>query len=117
MRTLFALSLLLTLLTLPTLASADGLDYPFANEPAYSLDVLYDANSRTIEGSFDLQFVPESATVYFSLLANLDAEPNPFLSPRQQDAVYPFGFEPARISVLSVEHITDAGEEAVAFRL
>ena len=117
MRTLLALSLLLSFLTLSTLASANGLDYPFANEPAYSLDVLYDANSRTIEGSFDLQFVPESATAYFSLLANLDAEPNPFLSPRQQDAVYPFGFEPARISVLSVEHITDAGEEAVAFRL
>ncbi len=74
--------------------------------PVYTLDVIYDAESRTLEGSFDLELVPETDVVYFSLLANLDAEPNPYVSPRQMDAVYPFGFEPSRISVLSVEQIT-----------
>ena len=81
------------------------------------MDVRYDAESQTIEGSFDLQFIPESTTVYFSLLANLDSEPNPYLASRQQDAVYSFGFEPARISVFSVERVTDAGEEDLPFRL
>jgi len=119
MRMLSGLCLLLALFifTLPILAEPNEPMYSFANEPAYSLDVLYDAELRTIEGSFDLQFVPESATAYFSLLANLDTEPNPHWTPRQQDAVYPFGFEPARISILSVERITATGEEAVPFRL
>jgi len=125
MRTLSVLSLLLALFSLPILADANEVvdpfenepTYSFASEPAYSLDVRYDAESQTIEGSFDLQFVPESATVYFSLLANLDSEPNPHLTPRQQDAAYPFGFEPARISIFSVERITDVGEENLPFRL
>ncbi|MCK5585413.1 hypothetical protein KAJ02_05020, partial [Candidatus Bipolaricaulota bacterium] len=125
MRTLSVLSLLLILFCLSAMADADEvvesfaneLMYSFANEPAYSLDVRYDAESQTIEGSFDLQFIPESTTVYFSLLANLDSEPNPYLASRQQDAVYSFGFEPARISVFSVERVTDAGEEDLPFRL
>ncbi len=125
MRTLSVLSLLLVLFVPPSLADsnevvnsfANELTYSFANEPAYSLEVRYDAESQTIEGSFDLQFVPESATVYFSLLANLDSEPNPHLTPRQQDAAYPFGFEPARISIFSVERVTDIGEEDLPFRL
>ncbi|MCK5248073.1 hypothetical protein KAR02_14310, partial [Candidatus Bipolaricaulota bacterium] len=74
MRTLSVLSLLLALFFLPILADASEPTYSFASEPVYSLDVHYDAESRTIEGSFDLQFVSESATVYFSLLANLDSE-------------------------------------------
>ena len=117
MRTLSVLSLLLALFSLPILADASEPTYSFASEPVYSLDVRYDAESRTIEGSFDLQFVSESATAYFSLLANLDSEPNPHLAPRQQDAVYPFGFEPARISILSVERVTDIGKEDLLFRL
>ncbi len=125
MRTLSVLSLLLILFCLSAMADADEVVesfanepmYSFANEPAYSLDVRYDAESQTIEGSFDLQFIPESTTVYFSLLANLDSEPNPYLASRQQDAVYSFGFEPARISVFSVERVTDAGEEDLPFRL
>jgi len=117
MRTLSVLSLLLVLFVPPSLADANEPIYSFANEPAYSLDVRYNVESQTIEGSFDLQFVPESATVYFSLLANLDSEPNPHLAARQQDAVYPFGFEPAHISILSVERVTDIGEEDLPFRL
>jgi len=117
MRTLSVVFLLLAVFTLPILADANDPMYSFASEPVYSLDVRYDAELRTIEGSFDLQFVPESATAYFSLLANLDAEPNPHMAPRQQDAVYPFGFESARISILSVERVTDTGEEDLPFRL
>ena len=125
MRTLSVLSLLLILFCLSAMADADEVVesfanepmYSSANEPAYSLDVRYDAESQTIEGSFDLQFIPESTTVYFSLLANLDSEPNPYLASRQQDAVYSFGFEQARISVFSVERVTDAGEEDLPFRL
>ena len=117
MRTLLVLCLLVTLFSLPMLADADEAAGSFANEPIYSLDVRYDDTSRTIEGSFDLRFVPETATAYFSLLANLDAEPNPYLAPRQQDAVYPFGFELSRISILSVEQVTDSGAQALPFRL
>ena len=117
MRTLSVLSLLLVLLAPPIHADVNDPTYSLADEPLYSLDVTYDAELQTIEGSFDLQFLPESTTVYFSLLANLDSEPNPYLTTRQQDAVYPFGFEPARISILSVKRVTDAGEENLPFRL
>ncbi|MBU1048963.1 hypothetical protein KKG90_02950 [Candidatus Bipolaricaulota bacterium] len=108
MRTLFVAALLLICVT-PTLVNG-------ANEPAYSLNILYDADARTLEGTFDLQFLPEAKTVYFSLLANLDADPNPYLSPRQQDTVYPYGFEPARISVLTVELITGNEVVPIPFR-
>lgn len=116
MRTLLAVTLLLACLV-PSIvsATAEPVD-SVVSEPAYLLDVLYDAEARTIEGSIDLQFNPEGGTAYFSLLANLDSTPNPYVSPRQQDAVYPFGFEPARISVLKVEIVTDDEAEAVPFR-
>ncbi|MFC2078644.1 M1 family aminopeptidase [Candidatus Bipolaricaulota bacterium] len=117
MRMLLALCLLLILAAPSAFADANESDSPFAKEPAYSLDVRYNAESRTIEGSFDLEFVPESTTAYFSLLANLNSEPNPYLTPRLQDTTYPVGFEPARISILSVEQLTDDGEEAVSFRM
>ncbi len=81
------------------------------------MDVTYRAEERTIEGSFDLQFEPETDTVYFSLLANLDSQPNPYVSSRQQDAIYPYGFDTSRISVLAVEIITGDRAEAVPFRL
>ena len=116
MRTWFVLIVLLTCIVPALVSATDALDEPVASEPAYSLDILYNADHRTIEGSFDLQFSPETDTVYFSLLANLDSQPNPYLSPRNQDAAYPFGFEPSRITVLGVELITGDGAEAVAFR-
>lgn len=117
MRTLLSLCLFVVVLVLPALADADDPIQSFENAPAYSLNVAYDAENRTIEGSFDLQYIPESATLYFSLLANLDAAPNPYVAARQQDAVYPFGFEPAQITILSVEHVTDTGTENLPFRL
>lgn len=86
------------------------------SEPAYMLDVLYNADARVIEGTFDLRFTPETKTAYFSLLANLDSNPNPYVSPRQQDAVYPYGFETSRITVLSVDDVTGNEAEAVPFR-
>ncbi|MBE0636622.1 hypothetical protein IH601_11555 [Candidatus Bipolaricaulota bacterium] len=113
MRTAFVVAVLLCILGCSLLARAADV----ANTPVYILDVAYDAERRTIEGSFDLALNPSSPTIYFSLLANLGAQANPFEGARGQDAVYPFGFEPARITVLSVEKITDARTEALSFRL
>lgn len=115
MRILSTLLLLFILLALPAPASEPA-DLRLT-EPSYMLDIRFDSQERTIEGSFDLQFVPESRIAYFSLLANLSAEPNPHLAPRQQDAIYPFGFEPARISILSIGHVTEAGEQVLLHRL
>jgi hypothetical protein len=112
----FALVLLLTCIA-PFIVC--GTSVPLGSsqsESAYTLDVVYDADTRTIEGTFELQFTPETETAYFSLLANLDAIANPYVSPRQQDGVYPYGFEPSRITVLSMENITDREAEAVPFR-
>jgi len=89
MHTLFAVALLLTCFAQSIVSATAEPVGSAASEPAYTLDVLYDAEARTIEGSFDLHFNPEAGTAYFSLLANLDSKPNPYVSPRQQDAVYP----------------------------
>jgi Peptidase family M1 domain len=113
----FALVLLLTCFA-PFIVH--GASIPLSSsqsEPAYTLDVVYNAGTRTIEGTFELQFTLETETAYFSLLANLDAIANPYVSPRQQDRVYPYGFEPSRITVLSMENITAGEAEAVPFRM
>ncbi len=88
-----------------------------AQEPQVQLDVRYDATSRVLEGVYELRYVPESETTYFTLLANLDAQANPYLSARAQDAVYPLGFEPSRISILSVERVAENGDTALPYRL
>ncbi|MCK5827821.1 hypothetical protein KAH43_04770, partial [Candidatus Bipolaricaulota bacterium] len=117
MRTLFVLAVLSTcLFPFSLVATAESPPATLATEPVYALDILYNADTRTIEGSFDLEFTPEADTVYFSLLANLDSDPNPYVSSRQQDAVYPYGFEPSRITVLAVELLTGNQAEAIAFR-
>lgn len=118
MRTLLALVVLLTCLFPSTLimAAEPPPETSATTEPVYTLDVVYDDEARTVEGSFDLQLTPESDTVYFSLLANLDSDPNPYISPRQQDAVYPHGFEPSRTTVLAVEWLSAEQAEPVAFR-
>ena len=117
MRRLFVFPLLLCLLALPIAAHADASATRFADAPEVTLDVRYNAESRILEGSFDLRFIPKSTTVYFSLLANLETEPNTTLGPRQQDFIYPFGFEPARTTILSVESIDGADQDALPFRL
>ncbi len=86
-------------------------------EPEVVLSVQYDAEARTLEGTLEITWVPESDITYFSLLANLGAHANPHLSARHQDATYPYGFEPSRITVLSVERLTSEGATAVPFRL
>ena len=88
-----------------------------AQEPQVQLDVRYDAESRVLEGVYELRYTPESETTYFTLLANLDSDANPYLSARAQDAVYPFGFEPSRISILSVERVAEDGTTALPYRL
>jgi hypothetical protein len=117
MRTLFVLVVLLACIVPALVSATDDPVGALASEPSYSLDIVYNADTQTIEGSFDLQLSPEANTVYFSLLANLDSHPNPYVSPRQQDAVYPDGFEPSRISVLTVEIITGDQAEAIPFHL
>jgi hypothetical protein len=85
-------------------------------EPAYALDVRYDAEHRRLDGTVELSFVPVAPTVYLSLLANLDREPNPFLSPRANDARYPFGFETSSTAISSAELVEGDRVSAVAIR-
>ncbi len=82
------------------------------DEPSCTLDVRYDAEHRQIDGIAELRLVPTTPTVYLSLLANLDRDPNPYLSPRATDERYPFGFEASETVVTTVERVE--GDEAFA---
>jgi len=85
-------------------------------EPSCTLDVQYDPEHQRLEGNADLHLAPTAPTVYLSLLANLDRDPNPHLSARTVDARYPFGFEPAEITVIAVDWVNDEETHAVSFR-
>ena len=87
-----------------------------AAEPTCVLDVRYDAEGRRFDGTVELHLVPTGPTVYLSLLANLDREPNPYLSPRTSDARYPFGFEPSETTVIGVERLEDGDASPLPFR-
>ena len=86
-------------------------------EPSCIIDVRYDAERRQLGGTVELHIVPATETVYLSLLANLDREPNPYLSPRSVDARYPFGFETSETVVTTVELVEEDDAFAVPFRI
>ncbi len=79
-------------------------------EPTCTLDVRYDAERHELDGDLHLTLHPGGSTVYLSLLANLNREPNPHLSSRAIDARYPWGFEPSETLVFEVAWID--GDEA-----
>jgi len=101
----------LVVITLAILTSAES-----APEATYEIDVHYDAEHRRLDGTAKLSLVPSASTVYLSLLANLDREPNPHLSPRSLDARYPFGFETSETLITSVELLEGDEASSLSFR-
>jgi hypothetical protein len=100
-----------TLIALAVSASAEP-----ASEPTYVLDVRYDAEHGRLDGTVELSLVPVAPTVYLSLLANLDRAPNPYLSPRANDARYPFGFETSSTVISSAERVEGDQASVVSVR-
>ncbi len=82
-----------------------------------SFEVKLDPEARTISGTEDITFTPTDPHLYFLLLANLDREPNPYLSPRVIDQSYPHGFEPSTTTIEKVEMVQSGGNTALPFRL
>ncbi len=85
-------------------------------EPHCMVDASYDAEHRRFDGSMELSLLPTTPTIYLSLLANLEREPNPHLSARSSDARYPFGFEVSETTIASVELAGETEAPALAFR-
>ena len=85
-------------------------------EPSCVIDVRYDAEHRQFDGTVELHLIPTTQTVYLSLLANLDREPNPYLSPRSADVRYPFGFETSETVVTTVELVEGGEASELSFR-
>ena len=85
-------------------------------EPSCTIHVRYDAEHREFDGTIELCLVPTTPTLYLSLLANLDREPNPYLSPRSADARYPFGFETSETVVTAVELVEEDEASGLPFR-
>ena len=85
-------------------------------EPSCVIDVRYDAEHRQFDGTVELRLIPTTQTVYLSLLANLDREPNPYLSPRSADVRYPFGFETSETVVTTVELVEGGEASDLSFR-
>ncbi|RLE36198.1 hypothetical protein DRJ12_04580, partial [Candidatus Acetothermia bacterium] len=82
-----------------------------------SFDVKLDPEAHTITGTEDITFTPTDPHLYFLLLANLDREPNPYLSPRVIDQSYPNGFDPSTTTIEKVEMVQSGGNTALPFRL
>jgi hypothetical protein len=85
--------------------------------PSAVFDVRFDVEHRRLDGTMELTLVPEQSTVYLSLLANLDREPNPHLSGRSIDAAYPFGFEPSETRILGAALVDGDAKSSVPIRL
>jgi len=88
-----------------------------ARIPTQRLDVTYDPEERTIEGTLHLTWDSLPSTLYFLLLPNLNREENPYLSGRTIDRSYPFGFESSSIDITGVSLVQTDGESALNFRL
>ena len=110
MRRFIIIAFLFLIATIGVTASAD----PVA--PGAVFDIRFDAECRELDGTMELTVVPDQSTIYLSLLANLDREPNPYLSNRSADALYPFGFEPAEILMLDATIVDGDTETSVPIR-
>jgi len=107
-RTLLFSVLTVFLLSLPLTA---------ADPPVQRLDVTFDPEEQTLEGTLDIEYASPPATLYFLLLPNLGREENPYLSDRVIDQDYPFGFERAKIDIDSVSLVQSDGETPLDWRL
>jgi len=81
-----------------------------------SIDARYDPDDRTLDGTVDATVAAPAGTAFFFLLPNLAQAPNPHLSPRALDAIYPKGFEPTRLVVLTVDLVQTEGTTPLLFR-
>jgi len=88
-----------------------------AYSPVQRLNVTYDPEGRTIEGTIELEPGTAGTTLYFLLLPNLGREENPYLSERTIDQDYPFGFEESGIEIESVSLVQSESETPVGYRL
>jgi len=90
---------------------------PLAAASAQRLDLTYDPENRTIDGTIEIESAPAGTTLYFLLLPNLGREENPYLSERVVDQDYPFGFEGSGIEIESVDLVQSPSETPLDYRL
>jgi hypothetical protein len=85
--------------------------------PAQKLDVVYDAEHRTLAGTLTMSVEASPSPIYFLLLPNLGRERNPYLGPRAIDEQYPAGFEESSLDVDQVTLVDGETRTTGAFRL
>ncbi|MGD9675580.1 MAG: M1 family aminopeptidase [Candidatus Bipolaricaulia bacterium] len=85
--------------------------------PSQRVEATYHADHHELSGTLEITFAEAPGTVYFLLLPNLDREPNPYLSPRAIDAVYPEGFTPSGLDVFAVNAVDDGVRSPATYRL
>ena len=91
---------------------------PAFSTPVQTLDVVYDATHREMSGVLTTSVAASSSSpLYFLLLPNLDRERNPYVSARQIDDRYPFGFEESSLDVDQVALVDGDARKTVSFRL
>ncbi|MGY4706314.1 M1 family metallopeptidase [Candidatus Bipolaricaulota sp. J31] len=59
------------------------------------IEASFSPEDHTISGIQRMKFTSAPRDTYFLLLANLGKEPNPHLSGRLRDELYPYGFDPS----------------------
>lgn len=91
--------------------SAGGLAAPVHIEAAFLPD------EHVVEGTVRMAWENSPAEAWFVLLANFGREPNPYLSPLVQDAIYVAGFDQAWTRIERVAWSTPAGEKELEFEL
>ncbi len=95
-----------------------GIAAPAFAVPHQTLDVAYDAGRREVSGTLMTSVdASTSAPAYFLLLPNLDRERNPYLTSRQLDELYPFGFEESSLDVDQVALVDGDARKPVSYRL
>jgi len=89
----------------------------FAAAPEQDLEVTYTPADQTITGTLSLRIPDAEGPVYFVLYPNLNRDPNPYLSPRGMDAMYPYGFEASGLDVARVAVMSDGAWTDLPIRL
>ncbi|MCX6098961.1 MAG: M1 family aminopeptidase [Candidatus Bipolaricaulota bacterium] len=85
--------------------------------PTQKLDVVYDAEHRTLTGTLTMSVEASQNPIFFLLLPNLERERNPYLGSRAIDERYPSGFEESSLDVDQVTLLDGDGRTTVPFRL
>ncbi len=82
-----------------------------------SIESSFDPEKHVISGEQGIEFDVAPGKAYFLLLANLGREPNPYVSGRALDQLYPYGFDPAWTKIEGVSWRDGDGERALPWRL